>query len=361
MGHCRKQMLSFFLTTKCNLNCSYCYAQSDRQDERLSLEFAATGIDHFINEEGYSHIRFSGAGEPTLEFDLMREIWEYSKRVAPFEITSELQTNGCFDLEVAAWLCESIDIMWISCDGMPDIQDKYRPMAGNQRSSALIERNIEFLRRKGKVNIGIRATITAENLCRQNEILEYFNSLGIKYVWSDPIFSSVYDQSRDTTSIDTFEYAQYFLEAQATADSYGMIYGSILTCNFDEEIKYHCRSCLPAPHLTTDGYISACDMALFGKSPFEHMDIFVYGKWDSVNNTLVFDDKKIELLRNRSVDNIGECKDCVARYHCGGYCLGEVVNEFKKLYTNKPEVCEAIRFLLVNYKPPKEGYIYLHP
>ena len=33
----------------------------------------------------------------------------------------------------------------------------------------------------------------------------------------------------------------------------------------DEPGEYACRSLLPVPHLTTDGYVSACDMALFGK------------------------------------------------------------------------------------------------
>lgn len=44
-----------------------------------------------------------------------------------------------------------------------------------------------------------------------------------------------------------------------------MFYGSILTCNFGDTVTTHCRACLLVPHLITDGYVSACDMALFGK------------------------------------------------------------------------------------------------
>ena len=79
MAHVRKKMISFFLTTKCNLDCRYCYTnKSDYTHQSLDFEFAKLGINDFSKSYNSKHIRFFGAGEPTLEFDLMKKIWEYS-------------------------------------------------------------------------------------------------------------------------------------------------------------------------------------------------------------------------------------------------------------------------------------------
>ncbi len=44
MAHVRKQMISFFMTTKCNLDCIYCYTPKYKQikpeDQSIDLDFA---------------------------------------------------------------------------------------------------------------------------------------------------------------------------------------------------------------------------------------------------------------------------------------------------------------------------------
>lgn len=140
----------------------------------------------------------------------------------------------------------------------------------------------------------------------------------------------------------------------------GNHYGSILTCNFDECVHYHCRACLPAPHLTTDGFVSACDMALFGRDS-NPMSIFIYGKWDRAQSRIIIDDSKVASLRKRSVQNMPGCRACPAADHCGGYCLGEVTNESGSVFGKKPSVCEPIRYLMQNMDLTRISYPFLHP
>lgn len=67
MAHVNKQMISFFVTTSCNLACSYCYIirdKSERWNQRLNLNFAKAGIDDFFAGNSSRHIRFFGGGEP---------------------------------------------------------------------------------------------------------------------------------------------------------------------------------------------------------------------------------------------------------------------------------------------------------
>lgn len=361
MGHARKVMLSFFLTTKCNLRCGYCYTRKEEHaDQTIPWEFAQLGIDTFLVNVFPPHIRFFGAGEPTTEIDLMRRIVDYAReKVRPRDLTVELQTNGVFEEEVVGYLGENADIVWVSCDGLPETHDYYRRTIDDRASSPDLERNVRYLVRYGKGVTGIRATVTEESLGRQGEMLDYFAGLGVKYVWSDPVFANIGERS-DSIGLDLMEYAREFLEAQEKAELLGITYGSILTCNFDERVRYHCRACLPTPHLTTDGYVSACDMALFGEDQ-SPMSIFIYGKWDRKTSRILFEESKIAELRKRTVENLPGCRGCFARERCGGYCPGEVTNESGSLFGKKPSVCEPIRYLARHMDSGKVKYRYLHP
>jgi radical SAM protein with 4Fe4S-binding SPASM domain len=101
-------------------------------------------------------------------------------------------------------------------------------------------------------------------------------------------------------------------------------------------------------------------MVAFGENA-HHMDCFVYGKWDSAARAFEFDEDKIHNLKNRCIENMPHCRNCEARYQCGGYCLGEVVNETGNMYGQKPAACKAIRRLFAAFNPPVEEYDYLHP
>ena len=79
MPHYNKQMISLFLTTKCNLRCRYCYnslERSCREEQSLSITMAKAGIKTFFQSNSSRHIRFYGPGEPTQEFQLMKNIVE---------------------------------------------------------------------------------------------------------------------------------------------------------------------------------------------------------------------------------------------------------------------------------------------
>lgn len=360
VAHVEKEMISFYLTTKCNLNCSYCYInKKDRVHQTLDLEFAKAGINDYFQTDMRKHIRFYGAGEPTCEFKLMKKIRDYAYDIVGDDLSVELQTNGVFKKSAREWISKNVDLIWISLDGVPEIQDKNRRTIRNEPTSKMIEENIRFLIKNCSGSVGIRSTITDDNVSNQTDNISYLSSLGIKHIWSDPVFPGVGEEIT-TPLIDTMEYAKEFVKARKYADELGVFYGSILTCNFDKKTKYNCRACIPVPHLTTDGYVSACDMSLFGKIK-DHMSIFIYGKWDKNKKIIRYDSKKINKLRSRSADNMPGCKKCIAKYHCAGYCLGEVTNETKDLFGQKTCVCEPIRYLLKHLTEEQKQYTYLHP
>lgn len=369
LSHSKKEMLSIFVTTKCNLNCNYCFTNKNtdlHKSQTIDFEFVKKGIDDYFNTGYLPHIRFFGAGEPTVEFDLIKRIYKYAKENGDKSVTFEIQTNGAFSAEIAKWLAKNIQIIWISCDGTPDIQNAHRPFFNDRRNtSEVIERNIKTIKEEGDglSFVGIRATITNENINKQIEMIDYFSSMGINHIWVDPIFPSVGEKpSNCEVDFDMMHFAKMFLKACQYAEKKNIFYGSILTCNFADNVTKHCRACLPAPHLTTDGFVSACDMALFGKDK-NHMNPFIYGEWNKTEKRIVYDEKKIEILKSRNIDNeeLSHCSTCQSREHCGGYCLGEVLNETGTLFGQKEKTCQAIRFLDSQMTNSQRIYLYTHP
>jgi radical SAM protein with 4Fe4S-binding SPASM domain len=369
MPHVKKEMISFFLTTQCNLRCGYCYNEKEREKDphTLRVDFAQKGVDYFFEKSSSRHIRFYGPGEPTQAFGIMKKIYDYAKEKAGDKLSSEIQTNGVFDGIVRDWLGTNINIIWISFDGMSDIQDNNRPTKDGKGSSSYIESNVNWLIHNSDAMVGARVTMTADNIHRQKEMVNYFLSLGITRVWTNPLFPSVEtvavtnDIARKTKySFDIDAYIKNYIEAYRYAKEKGVFWGSFLTCNFDGESNRNCRACIPVPHLTPDGYISACDMVTSGTHA-GHMEPFIIGKWNDENKKIECYPDRIKTLQHRTVENMPGCKCCKASNHCAGYCLGEVTNETGDLFGKKPWVCKAINELLNTLGVEDNPYEYLHP
>lgn len=383
MSHVNKKMISFFLTTKCNLCCRYCYNAKERnsiKEQTISLDIAKHGIDWYFANNKSRHIRFYGPGEPTQEFEKMVQITEYAKNYSNGgdKVTVEIQTNGVFTENVRDWILNNVNIVWMSFDGMKDIQEYNRPlnpiyseMFAGRTSADVLEENIEWLiSHTGNRNImvGARVTITDKNISKQKEMVDYFYDLGIRYVWTNPLFYSVGKvpvcedrKKQEDFHFDMGKYVDNYLEAYYYAKTKGLFWGSFLTINFDGESPYHCRCCQPqeAPHLTPDGYISACDMVVLGAQAY-HMSDFIVAKWDEQSKQFVWGLDKVKTLNNRKSTEMVDCKNCPACLHCGGCCLGETMNEFGCLDMHNAAKCSAIRRL---YKElgSCEPYPYLHP
>jgi radical SAM peptide maturase (CXXX-repeat target family)/CXXX repeat peptide maturase len=78
-----KQEISFTVTEKCNLNCSYCYLPKKNSDNEMTFEVAKRALDYFLNNSDFFSapqvlLNFIG-GEPLLNISLMDEITDYFK------------------------------------------------------------------------------------------------------------------------------------------------------------------------------------------------------------------------------------------------------------------------------------------
>jgi len=368
MGHARKQAISFFLTTRCNLDCRYCYTpklEVRHEHQALDLRFAQLGIDDVCATNGELAIRFYGVGEPTLELGLMIDIHEYAARKAGRNLTVELQTNGVFSPQVRDWISDTVDILWISCDGPAECQDLLRPARNGAPSSPIVYESIEhFAARPNGLQLGVRATLTPATVWRQTELVELFHAMGVRNVSVEPAspVSGAGGRLGPSLAVDPLEFAQRFAEAYRRADELEMTYLSLTMVNFDEPVKVPCRSCVPCPQLTTDGYVSCCDYGMFGPEylagPLQHL---IYGRYDRDNDRIVYDQKRIELIRSRCrVLAETRCSDCAVLDNCMGGCVGEAVNVTGDLYGIKKASCEATQELWRLLPRRREPFAVLH-
>ena len=362
MGYFRKNLITIMLTDKCNLACPYCYLtkvlKKRNETKSISLDFAKKGIDDFfaLNEPA---LRFFAEGEPTAEFDTIVKLWEYANHKSNGKLYTEIQTNGFFSPKICDWIKNHIDMTWISCDGSTEFQNFYRPTKNQKESSVVVERNIKALASSNK-RLGIRTSIGFRNIDRQIELIDYFDSLGVKAIFINRIFKEIDSAEPSKETVPALDYAKRFLEAKKYASKKGIFYSSFWVVNFDEPVEYFCASHLPTPHLTPLGYVTACDIVT--DITHTNLDKLIYGKYDELNNRIIYDDENISYLQNRKVSNLPKCNSCDIKTFCGGYCLAETINQYGSDLGNNQEICDAIRLLAkelgTNYT---ELYPYIHP
>lgn len=365
MGHVRKQTISIYLNATCNLACRYCVLATQKnivsnEDRIIDLEFAKRGIYDFFRDYAGRAVRYYGAGEPTLAFNQLRELTGYAESLTTDKVFFELQTNGFFDEEKAEWIKKNMDFVWISCDGMPEIQDKYRPTKKGDISSFVVVRNIMSLTGNDNSKIGCRATLPLEMIDRQIELIDYFISLGVRYICVERAFSSIDEKLFSAEQQSPRFFADKYYEAYLYAREKDIFYGHLNMANFDEKVRYNCRACFPYPHLTTDGYVSCCDIAPFGKEKYKEnsQSELIYGKWNEESGLIEYDEEKISNIRSRNVDVLREstCKSCEVLNYCAGGCLGQALLESGSILGKSSWNCAVTKYLFE--KMPIEQGLY---
>lgn len=369
MSHERKRTISFFITNECNLSCIYCVndTKNIKNEEAIDLDFAKAGIDDFFEKrtdifgENNKMIRFYAVGEPTIRMDLVKAIKNYARKARGKDLFVELQTNGFFSTDTAKWIAKNVNEVWISIDGPAEIQNRNRPAKSGMKTSEIVVKNIKYLLNRG-IFVGVRATIMPQDVARQIEIIDYFNSLGIKWIYAEPAFESVKQKGQickgKITPVDLKKFTRHFVKAFKHAEKIGIHYGNFFIVNFDERCNYACRALLPMPQLTTDGYVSSCDLAYCGKT---QLPDFIFGKFNKKKKKITYYPEKIARIRQRNTKFMKKCRNCEIRRNCGGGCAGLAYYTTGDFLGVVDEFCKTTRYL-AKHIPRNRGCVeHLHP
>lgn len=348
----------FNVASACNLRCRYCFVGFDREHPQwvsqpiyetggaalMSEETARRAVDWLLAAAGPSpsiHIIFFG-GEPLLAFDLVRYVMSYTEETAASvgkTVRFGMSTNGVLIRPELLNLVEehSLDFQ-VSLDGPPEIHDRFRPMGNGRPSYQQIVGNLAHLPRPLAVNISARATLHRYSLDMLG-IVKHFRQLGFRSILTAPAHGGggEYALRREDWQVlaeALEETAAYYVESIRAGEFFYFppLAGVSLTYAPEHVRHFTCGAGRQYLCIHTDGGIYLCH-ALVGLERFRLGDVY-----EGIRSDLL---RQVGQLHVAAREN---CRECWARYLCGGGCLAVHLEESGDIATcaNGPR-CDYIR------------------
>ena len=172
---------TFFVTSRCNARCPFCFYWQDRHNQRNELTLAE--IEKVSGSMGdLLWLLFSG-GEIFVRKDLPEIVESFYRNNHPVIIT--LPTNGLApDLiiskteDILDSCTQSAVVVKVSLDGLGEEHDRIRNTPGNfEKAMETWERLAELRGRYGNLQIGINTVFCRENQDRMDAIVDFVNTL----------------------------------------------------------------------------------------------------------------------------------------------------------------------------------------
>ncbi|MBC3803104.1 radical SAM protein [Acetobacterium fimetarium] len=161
-------LIVLWTTSRCNLNCRYCYAAASKRKEDMAFETAKAALDYFADRR--IKVQFAG-GEPLLNVDLIGRVVGYAKS-EHLDASFQMQTNGTLITpEIAAGIRKMKIVVGVSLDGTPQINERLR---GKTREVIV---GIQLLGQLG-IKTNINAVVTAQNVTELPELVDFAFYLG---------------------------------------------------------------------------------------------------------------------------------------------------------------------------------------
>jgi uncharacterized protein len=322
--------ISLNISQSCNLSCSYCYADEGRFGGRarfMPLEVARSAIDRLIDGARGRRITvgFIG-GEPFLNREVLYRSVEYARergRERGCAVGFSVTTNGTLvNRSDAALLREHAFSVSVSLDGDAEINDRHRRARSGLSGFQEALRSLRpLLENPGKARIAARATITRQDL-RIAERVSALCDAGFLEAGVSPLRTSP-DASLVLRNSDWPRLLEEMIRAaeeewRRISSGHGFRFSNLATAMK----QLHAGSAKPLPCGSAANYVS---VSAEGGYFTCHRTIddrrFALGTTTAGLSTAARED----FLKVRHVDTQEPCRNCWARYLCGGGCHAEVI------------------------------------
>ncbi len=342
--------LKLVQSTRCNLNCSYCFAKKDKSYD-MSVETAKKAIlfflDKFVPDNKRRYIiDLTGSGEPLLRLDFILEVNDFVlklKKERNINIFCQLATNGMLlTKEVSSLLKKKCILFGVSLDGDKEISEKNR----TGLKYDVVSKNISDM--ENKDFFGLAATYSGNNY----DFIKIFKSLyafnpevvGVKPVRLLETDENSINESNIEKIKDSYEdFANWIFNQLVGANE--SVFASLMKSEdyFGRFLKatlrpfrmyYRCSAGISAFAVDANENIIICP-AFIGEKE---------GIIGNLDNGI--DLKYKEKFENLYADKIEYCKNCWARYTCGGECFAVGYGHSKIFEKPNPVMCELKKHLI---------------
>jgi uncharacterized protein len=327
----RPHEVTIFPTTRCNLRCIYCYANAGIRQVDMPWEIAQAAIDLIIeNARAVGRddfiLGFHGGGEPTVNWDLIRQATLYARQRAKdtgLDVKIHCATNGVLSPSQCEFVVNNFTGMNISLDGPADIQDRQRPLANGKGSFTYVMQTLDYFSEK-KFPFGIRVTLTANEGHRLNDIVRFIHQKcpQLDQVHVEPVWQCGRCQTTGERPPSEEQFIKCFAEAYDLAHDLGfsLFYSG---ARLDVLTDKFCAAPGDGFSVTPEGIVSSCYEVTDPADP--RAELFHYGYYDKTRKQFSIDLQRVARLRKLRVENIPHCQDCFCKWHCAGDCLAKAL------------------------------------
>jgi uncharacterized protein len=352
--------LELMVTHDCTMRCCYCYGASGQEGweeapylygargRGMSYETARKGVDFLFAASGprkeLSVIFFGG--EPLLAFDLIQRIVPYIRQKETDTgktANLSLSTNGLLlTREVVDYLVRHRIGCQVSIDGPPEIHDRSRRMVDGRGSYGSIIEGVKRLIAARRNRSPARATVS-HGAVDLPAVAEHLLNLGFGSVHLEPAMGGPADlriTPADVSTIKTQNEQMARFLVKSVRNNRFFNYTNLVrfirqTRVVRDRLAHYCGAGRTYFALSQEGDFYPCHRFV-GMDGFRMGDLA--GGLDLTLQRRILD---------FTVDNRPVCRECWARYLCGGGCWKHAVDAHGSLETPDETVsCEITKHLI---------------
>jgi uncharacterized protein len=323
--------LSLAVAQKCNLGCTYCYAQEGdfgSQPKGMPVDVALASVALLFRDVRRGervNLSFLG-GEPLINRDVLRAATLDAARVAAdigAHATFSVTTNGTLLTPDDAEFFERYGFaVTVSIDGARDAHDRLRPLKSGQGSYARVIAGIApLLSMQRRMQVSARVTVTPTNLNlleTLDELIEMgFHSVGFSPMLSSPTGRGEMGAAELEVMLDQMiECGEEFERRVIARERYPFLnmVNAMTEIHKGTHKPYPCGAGASYLGVSAEGDLFACHR-------FVDDDAGAMGNVSQGPDRL----RQEQWLTERHVHRQEPCKGCWARYMCGGGCHHEVI------------------------------------
>jgi uncharacterized protein len=320
--------VSLDMSGSCNMGCTYCFENDiGSRIGRMSEETAMAALDFaFAKSAGAPRLSLHfGSGEPLIRFDLLQRVVAEAMRrgaEAGQEVSFDLTTNATLVTPaIAEFLRDHPFSVRVSCDGPPHIHDQFRPMLSGRASYPAVERGLRRLLEALPDSVTVNSVIAGGT--RLAEVWEWAKDMGIRHYHVIKVGAyAERDLNVRPADLDDFE-----ADLRAICDDmFRDLEQGLVPIDYQPITKMVRRLMIPQPVTRFCGVAgSYLGVAADGKvyPCFRHLGLEEYELGDAREG--VDDDRRRSFMGSEAadVDTRPICRDCWARYLCGGGCYAD--------------------------------------
>lgn len=316
----------------CNLSCDYCFAGGGTyhtERDYMSAEVGKKAVDFLLENAGPRRnleVDFFG-GEPLLNMGAVREIVSYarSKEQESGKKFSFTMTTNCLLLneENIAYLNEEMDNVVLSVDGRKCVHNEVRHSKnGKDCFDVILNNAVKMRKARGDKRYYVRGTFTAKNLDFSKDIL-FLNDIGFDQISVEPVVLpdghplAIKTEHLELVLEEYERFTEEYLERRDNGRWFNFFH-------YMTDLEHG-----PCP----DKRLTGCGAGTEYLAVTPAGDIYPCHQFAGLENFRignVFHGIKNPAIREEFAENCvlakEWCRDCFAKYYCGGGCAANAYN-----------------------------------